>query len=182
MRDMYMVDAHEILIEVLFSYSDADKWVGSQFEKIKRMSNAHVGSIGQNFVEKLCFHIGFDCEFPRTKDGRRTRTSPWDIKIEGVAFEIKTATEDVHRNFQFNHVRYHRDYGALLCVGVAPDSILFDAWPKADVAAGKAGHLVGMDKGTSATQKLTKRNGMLRSIAEYEEHILALVASMEDSL
>ncbi len=130
----------------------------------------------------LVLNIGFDCEFPRTKDGRRTRTSSWDIKIEGVAFEIKTATEYVHGNFQFNHVRYHRDYGALLCVGVAPGLILFDAWSKADIATGKAGHLVSMDKGASATHKLTNRSGRLRPIAEYEEHILALVASMEDSL
>ena len=93
----------------------------------------------------------------------------------------------MHKNFQFNHVRYHRDYDALLCVGIAPelcvgiapDNILFDAWSKAEVVTGKAGHLVTMDKGSSATHKLTKRSGQLRPIADFEGHVINLVAEME---
>lgn len=85
----------------------------------------------------------------------------------------------MHDNFQFNHVRYHRDYDALLCIGITPDDILFDAWSKAEVTTGKAGHLVTMDKGSSATYKLTKRGGQLRPIADFEEHVINLVVEME---
>lgn len=48
------------------------------------------------------------------------------MRIEGASFELKMATEDVHGSFQFNHIRYHRPYDALLCLGIAPENILFD--------------------------------------------------------
>ena len=167
-----------ILRKVLSEYEDADKWQGAPFEKIKRLSNTKVGDIGQDFVERLCGTMDFDCEFPES-GGRRSRNSPWDIRIEGVTFELKTATEDVHGNFQFNHIRYHRTYQGVLCVGIGPNVILFDAWSKADVATGEAGHLVSMDRGSSATYKLTKRPGQLRKIKEFEDHMLDLIAELQ---
>ena len=172
-------DPHQILLNVLSRYEDADKWKDSTFERIKRLSNTKVGDAGQDFVEVLCKELGFECDFPEpTSGGGRSRQSPWDIKIEGVTFELKTATEDVHEAFQFNHIRYHREYEALLCIGVAPESVLFDAWSKADVVTGKAGHLVTMDMGSSATFKLTKRPGQLRSIDQFEPHVLDLIANL----
>lgn len=172
-------DAHQILLNVLARYEDAGKWKGATFERIKRLSNTKVGDAGQDFVEVLCKELGFECDFPEhTSGGGKSRQSLWDIKIEGVAFELKTATEDVHRAFQFNHIRYHRQYEGLLCVGVAPESVLFDAWSKAGVTTGKAGRLVTMDKGSSATFKLTKRPGELRSIDEFESHPLDLIADL----
>lgn len=172
-----MSDAFDILRDVLAEHADDDKWVGAPFENIKRISNTRVGSVGQEFVERLCDEIGFAIEFPTGAGGKRSPASPWDIKIEGVSFEVKTATEDVHRSFQFNHVRY-REYQALLCVGVGPDTILFGAWSKADVTTGAAGHLVTMDKGSSATFKLTKRIPQLRPIAEFGQRILDLVSEL----
>lgn len=173
-------DAEAILLEVLASYSDADKWVDAPFEAIKRLSNTKVGDAGQDFVERLCDEIGFACEFPERPEGKgRQRQSPWDIRIEDVTFELKTATEDVHGSFQFNHIRYHREYEALLCVGVGPGLIEFDAWSKAAVATGEAGRLVSMEKGGSASHKLTKRRGQLRPIYGFEEHILDVVAAID---
>ena len=112
-------------------------------------------------------------------DGKRSRNSPWDIRIEGVTFELKTATEDVHGNYQFNHIRYHRTYQGLLCIGIGPDMILFDAWSKADATTGQAGHLVSMDRGSSATYKLTRRPGQLRRIREFEDHMLDLLGELQ---
>ena len=169
----------QILLAVLARYSDANKWIGSSFEKIKRLSNTKVGDVGQDFVEELCNELGFDCEFPETtKKGTRSRQSPWDISIEDVTFELKTATEDVHGNFQFNHIRYHREYEALLCVGIAPNVVMFDAWSKADVSTGKAGHLVTMDMGSSATFKLTKKMPDLRPITQFEAHLLDVIGEL----
>ena len=174
-------DAEAILLEVLASYSDADKWDNSKFETIKRLSNTKVGDAGQDFVERLCDEIGFECEFPERPEGKgRQRQSPWDIRIEEVTFELKTATEDVSGSFQFNHIRYHREYEALLCVGVGPELIEFDAWSKAAVATGEAGRLVSMEKSGSASHKLTKRRGQLRPIHDFEDHILDLVTAIDE--
>ena len=173
-------DAEAILLEVLASYSDADKWDNSTFETIKRLSNTKVGDAGQDFVERLCDEIGFECEFPERPEGKgRQRQSPWDIRIEEVTFELKTATEDVSGSFQFNHIRYHRPYAALLCLGISPDQIGFDAWSKAAVTTGEAGRLVSMEKGGSASHKLTKRRGQLRPIHDFEDHVLNLVTAID---
>ena len=171
-------DPHEILTKVLDGYGDAEKWVDAPYEKIKRISNTKVGDVGEDFVERLCAALGFECEFPE-EGGKRKRTSPWDVRIEGVTFELKTATEDVHGNFQFNHIRYHRSYDGVVCVGIAPASIVFDAWSKADVVTEKAGHLVSMDAGSSATHKLTKRKGQLRPITDFAEHLLNLIGEIQ---
>lgn len=108
-------DAEAILLEVLASYSDADKWVGAPFEAIKRLSNTKVGDAGQDFLERLCDEVGFEAEFPE----------------------------------------------------------------RPEVATGEAGHLVSMEKGGSVSHKLTKRRGQLRPIHEFEDHVLNLVAAID---
>ncbi len=168
-------DPVSLLCEVLAEYADTDKWRDQPFEHIRRIPNTKVGDVGQDFVEKLCAECGFVCIFPEKKDGTRRRQSPWDIRIEGTAFELKTASEDVSGSFQFNHIRYHRPYDALLCIGVAPASIHVGAWSKADVTTGKAGNLVSMEKGANASYKLTKRPDQLSPIIEFEDLIMALV-------
>ena len=124
-----MCDAAAILLKALSRYADAGKWVGTRFEKIKRISNTKVGDVGQDFVEDLCTQIGLDVGFPGSGQ-ERARQSPWDICIGTIRFELKTATEDTSKSFQFNHIRYHRQYDALLCVGISPDQIYFGVWDK----------------------------------------------------
>ena len=175
---MQMTDVKRLLLDVISEYSNANKWTNSTFGQIKQLSNTHVGDIGQVFVERLCSEIGFECEFFLNARGRRVKQGPWDVKIEGVSFELKTATEDVSGSFQFNHIRHHRAYDAVLCVGISPDAIHFDAWSKADVATGRAGSLVTMDRGSSATFKLTKRVDQLLPIDEFERRIIELIAEL----
>ena len=168
-------DPGDLLRELLAGYTDHPKWDGAPFEAIRRVPNTKVGDVGQDFVEALCVDAEFACVFPEKADGTRLRQSPWDIQIEGTTFELKTATEDVKGAFQFNHIRYHRDYQALLCIGIGPAAIYMDAWSKADVTTGKAGNLVTMEKGANASYKLTKRPDQLRPISAFEDHVLALL-------
>ena len=123
--------------------------------------------IGQQLVAQLCRKLKLVSVLGEAQ-------SPWDIRIEGSTFELKTATEGENLTFQFNHVRYHRSYDFLLCVGITPCDIVFDAWTKADVVTGKAGHLVTMEKGANASYKLTKRACELRPIGQFKSHILEL--------
>ena len=174
-----MPDAHAILLKVLAQHQDANKWVGQPFEHIKRLSNNKVGDVGQDFVEALCGEIGFDCEFPVNRKGARSRQNPWDIKIEGANFELKTATEDVSNAFQFNHIRYHRPYQAVLCIGISPDNIYMGTWSKSDIVTGVAGNLVSMERGANASFKLTKPPSALRPIDEFEVAIRDLLAQLE---
>lgn len=74
-------EVRSILRDVLARYADADKWVNSSFEQIKRLSNTKVGDVGQDFVERLCGQLGLTCAFPTKADGGRSRISPWDVRI-----------------------------------------------------------------------------------------------------
>ena len=157
-----------LLLVVLERHADANKWIDATFEKIRRLPNTKVGDVGQDYIEDLCTRFGFTAEFPDDGKGKRAKQSPWDIQIEGVKFELKTATEDVSGCFQFNHFRYAREYDALLCLGIAPDTIYFNVWSKAAATTGKAGKLVSMEKSGSASYKLTKRPADLHAIDEFE--------------
>ena len=68
-----------------------------------------------------------------------TARSAADLKLGGKLFEVKTASEEQGGSFQFNHVRLDRTYDYLFCLGIRPDSILFDAWRKGAVSEGSAG-------------------------------------------
>lgn len=164
-------DYRRIFIEAIKRNVDSPKWHSGDFAGIKTVSNTKVGSVGQDFIEGLCTALSIPCSFPLREDNTRATQSSWDIEIYGVKFELKTATEDVSGSFQFNHLRYHRPYDAVLCLGVTPNELYFGVWSKADVTTGKAGTLVSMEKGANASYKLTKKPSNLLPITDFEQKI-----------
>lgn len=168
MEGFVMCDYYSIMLEAIRNNQNSVKWLGKPYEGIKYVSNTAVGNVGQTFVRKICDAIGFKNQPPLTGSGEEAYNSPWDLKIEGVTFEIKTASEDTNGGFQFNHVRLHRKYDALLCIGISPDAIWFGVWSKADVATGGAGTLTSMEQGGASDFKLSKRKKSLKRIEEFE--------------
>ena len=166
-----MPDYERIFAEALEKNVDNPKWKEGRFIGIKTVSNTKVGSIGQDFIEGLCNSLAIPCSFPMNNHAERATQSSWDIEINGIKFELKTATEDTGGNFQFNHIRYHRPYDAVLCLGVTPKELFFGLWSKADVVTGKAGNLVSMEKGANASYKLTKKPANLMAITDFEQKI-----------
>ncbi len=160
-----------LFVQVLEEHQDDRKWDDALFGRIKRISNTKVGDVGEVFIQRLCGLLLLSFSFPQTAEGRRRARSPWDVKIEDIEFELKTATEDTNRKFQFNHIRLHRPYHALLCLGVSPSNLYFGIWSKADIATGKAGTLATMEKGANASYKLTKGSDQLCEIALFEQEI-----------
>lgn len=171
MQGLLMSDPVTLFAKVIDEFHNHSKWDGAPLSGIKTLANTLVGSVGQLFIEKLCEELAMPCSFPVNKKGGRLTQSPWDIKIANIEFELKTATEDVAGNFQFNHIRYHRPYHALLCLGVSPANLYFRVWSKGDVATGKAGRLVSMEKGANASYKLTKMPMQLHEISKFKSEI-----------
>ncbi len=167
-----MANAIQLMQDIIASYKNDDKWVGAPLGDIKVLNITHRGNVGQDFIRQWCQSNNMECELPDSN------FSPWDIRIESVTFEVKTATQDVNGVFQFNHIRHHRDYQALLCLGITPDEIRFGVWRKGDVSEGNAGKLVTMDKGSSATFKLTKKPCELYSIDEFFDKVNEVIASI----
>lgn len=167
-----MCNYQQLFSDTLTHHKDHTKWDEGIFNEIKKISNSKVGSVGQDFIEKVCIELELLCDFPLNTKGERANQSPWDIKINNIKFELKTATEDTNGKFQFNHIRYHRPYDAVLCLGVSPDALYFGMWSKADIATGKAGRLVSMEKGANASYKLTKSKQDLFNIELFQQKIL----------
>ena len=161
----------ELFAALLEEFGDDLKWENALLGKIKRISNTKVGAVGQLFIERLCDELDIPCEFPLNVKGKRKAQSPWDIKIADIEFELKTATEDTNKHFQFNHIRYHRPYQALLCLGVCPADLYFSVWSKAQVVTGEAGRLVTMEAGANASFKLTKSVVQLHEIVHFQDVI-----------
>lgn len=174
-----MIRPVELFAEVLEDFQDDIKWSGALLGKIKTISNTKVGTVGQMFIERLCDELHLPWTVPLNVGGRRATQSPWDIKILGVEFELKTATEDTNKKFQFNHLRYHRPYEAVLCLGVSPADLYFGCWTKAEVSTGKAGKLVSMEKGANASYKLTKGPTELHSIDDFGPTIIEFCNSFQ---
>ena len=157
----------ELFKKIILNHKNHTKWDSGDFVGIKSISNTNVGSVGQQFIESLCEHLKIKYNFPINKKNTRASQSPWDIKINNVTFELKTATEDTNGKFQFNHLRYHREYQAVLCLGVSPNNLYFNIWSKADIVTGKAGKLVSMEKSANASYKLTKSKEDLLNIDSF---------------
>jgi hypothetical protein len=175
------IDYKKLFIGAIKKNKDSRKWSKGDFIGIKTVSNTKVGSIGQTFIESLCGVLSIPYNFPVKKNNERLTQSPWDIEIYGVKFELKTATEDTGGNFQFDHIRYHRPYDAVLCLGVTPNELYFGIWSKADVVTGKAGTLVSMEKGANASYKLTKNPSNLFPITKFKQEIKKFINNLKPS-
>ena len=176
-EDNEAIDFNGIFESVIAKHSNDKKWAVGRLAGIKTLSNTKVGSVGQDFIEELCRTLNVPVIFPLNASNRRLNQSPWDLKMHEITFELKTATEDTGGKFQFNHIRYHRQYDAVLCLGVSPDELLFNIYSKAEIASGKAGKLVSMEKGANASYKLTKSKNELYSIDQFEEKLKEFAAS-----
>ena len=174
-----MQDYRNIFKEIVERHKNHSKWEEGDFIGIKSISNTKVGAVGQDFIESLCNILNIPVEFPLNKNNKRATQSPWDIKINDVRFELKTATEDTNGKFQFNHLRYHRDYQAVICLGVSPNDLYFNLWSKADIVTGKAGKLVSMEKSANASYKLTKGKNDLFHLDTFEQNVIEFTENFE---
>ncbi len=153
------VDPLAMMASIIRERTPRSIWTNSPLEGYRRLGNTNRGQIGEDFLERYLAVSGVDVR-------RDQRTNPIDMHIEGHDFEVKTASLGANGTFQFNHIRLDRMYEYLLCVGICPDSIVFQAWRKGVVSEGGAGTLVRMAEGQSTTHKLTKRLSDMRPIGE----------------
>lgn len=174
-----MVNFRNIFRDIINKHKNHNKWQHGDYIGMKSISNTKVGTVGQEFIENLCKELNIKNEYPVNKKNIRATQSPWDIKINDITFELKTATEDTTGKFQFNHIRYHREYQAVLCLGVSPNDLYFSLWSKADIVTGKAGKLVSMEKGANASYKLTKSKEGLNSIEDFKKTITEFTANFK---
>ena len=140
----------ELLRSIIQEHAPEDIWRDSPLIGYRMLGNTNRGEIGEEFIRRYLAQHGID-----TENGNRT--SPTDLRIGTVRFEVKTASLGANGTFQFNHVRLDRTYDYLLCLGICPHNVVFNMWRKGAVAENQAGRLVRMAEGQAVTYKLTKK-------------------------
>ncbi len=178
-----MTNAESIMLDVLEEHAgpetqvDAAGCLNAPFGKFKALPGAKVRKAGLDFIARLCNEAELICEFPAHPSVGRSWQNPWDVKINGATFAVKASTEHANGRFQFNHIQPDRSYEAVLCLGIASDVVLFDAWPKADVVKEAMGETIAIDQ-ISTPRTLRKHRAELRPIEEFEGYIKSLTESL----
>ncbi len=149
-----------------------DKWHGSAFEKFKLISTTEKGDIGEDFLKVLLKNCGYNDV--NVVSGRRGH---YDVSVKHdkktAKFEVKVATLDTNRSFQFNGIRYDTQYTHLFCLGVSPDKIGYMMVQKQLLGTNEY-KLVSMARGSNATFKLTRREDTLSSFDNFAGDIANL--------
>lgn len=153
------LDPIDLMVEIITQHTPRSIWTDSPLEGYRRLGNTNRGQIGEDFIRRYAAEAGIDVS-------QGSRVTPTDLVIAGHTFEVKTASLGANGTFQFNHIRLDRTYQYLLCLGVTPNSLVFQVWRKGVVSEGGAGSLVRMAEGQSTTHKLTKRLPEMRPIDE----------------
>ena len=143
-----------------------NNWKGKPFAKIKRIATTEKGDLGEDFFAKLLRNFGYsDVE---VKDGRRGH---YDIAVsQKVFFEVKVATQDTEKSFQFNGIRLDREFSHLLCLGITPDSLFYLIVGREKLPS-REYPLASMAKGTNSTFKLTRKTSQMQTFDTFEVDI-----------
>ena len=172
-----MADGNKMRPDAPSACGGASDSLDAGFGKVKDFPGAGVRAFALDTVARQCRDAGLTCEFPAHSSAGRAWQNPWDVKINGATFAVKASTEHADGCFQFNHIRPYRSYEAVLCLGIASDAILFEAWSKADVVKEATGKAIAVDQ-ISHSPTLRKHRAELRPIEEFERRIKPLTESL----
>lgn len=97
----------------------------------KYCSNTEKGDAGEELVRQVLYSIFKplfgEVEVEIVNKGK----GEYDIKLtvvstgETVTFEVKTATKDTNKSYQFNGIKKNVNYDFIFCLGVSPDNFYF---------------------------------------------------------
>ncbi|MDA8031469.1 MAG: hypothetical protein MPK62_10180 [Alphaproteobacteria bacterium] len=164
--------ANGIMLSVIDRHRKKESaWEGATFEYVKYISNTNKGNLGEQFAYEM-----FNLVFPEGeivwKDHSR---DDYDIMVNGIKFEVKTATQDKQGGFQFNGIRFDTKYDYLLLIGIGHDDLYFEAVSRSKLTDES---MVPMAKGVNSSFKLTIkiRGERLHSINEFDHFMKNLVS------
>lgn len=173
----------KILMNIVNDKKKPNKWNGSSHGGYYSLSNTEKGDSVECLIGTVLTENGIDILPKNSRIGDDTTIMGYKGKMlpTPIVIEDKSASEDKHSNFQFNHVRKDKEYNYLLLVGITPENILFNIFPKTDVLSGIAGTLTPMGKkqggvGDEGTFKITKCDKNLLSFNdEFLNKILTII-------
>jgi len=134
-------------LEVL-SARKQDKWAGSKYEQAKIADRTSLGDFGERIVSTIFNSYGLKSKIVNKGKG------DYDILVEDrIRVEVKTATEDTSKNFQFNGIKKTGvEYDYVFCLGITPNDLYINMWTMEECVRRLT---VPMTRDGSDTYKLT---------------------------
>lgn len=107
--------AHQVLKQLLSEEKGVWTVPNAKYREYKRLSIDKRGSFGERL-------------FAKTINFRRLQYNDgdqglWDLKIDGLKLEVKTASLDKQNKFQNEGLKKESGYDGILFLGVAPDQL-----------------------------------------------------------
>ena len=141
-----------------------DIWHKKRFSIIRDLPLTNRGDVAEKFLGWLVkTDLGLRHELHENKRG------DWDVRVHSKpirTIEAKCASMDVGGSYQFNGIRYDRQYDLLFALGIAPETLHLGLWRRTELLELK---LVPMQKGTNSTFKLTRKPADLYSLSEWHD-------------
>ena len=142
--------------------NDISSWKNSPLVSLDKLKNDCSGKVGELFVEMICNKSNISCVYNgdiNSKDGT------YDILINGMKVEIKTAKLGKQKGFQHESLRSD-GYDYLLFLDITPTYFYMTIIPRYDITKeseilGKTAHL---RKGTSNVFKLDLNEKILKTL------------------
>ena len=125
-----------------------NKWLGSTYQAVKYSAPTNSGDFGEDVTTEIV-NILLDLEAERVNKGK----GEFDIRLSESrkTIEHKLATEDVNGSFQFNGLRKDNKYDFAFLLGVSPEALWYQMYPKKELNLTTA-----MTKNGSDSFKLTR--------------------------
>ena len=130
----------------------ATKWTGSKYEAVKTSSRTVIGDFGEHTLVDLFNSLGLVAKIVNKGRGDFDILLLNPLSGKSIKIEVKTATEDVNRNFQFNGIKKGIDYDCVFCLGIAPSEMFFGIFPR-ELCEEKL--TTNMSKGVTGSYKMT---------------------------
>lgn len=166
--------AQDMLLNIANKHNFSfNRWTDKKFAIFKLASTTEKGDIGEDFLADILKTCGY--KNVKVLEGRRGH---YDVSVKhknkDIYFEVKVATRDIHKAFQFNGIRYDTKYTHLFCLGVSPDKIGYLMIEK--ILVGNDNYkMVSMAKGSNASFKLTKKESLLNSFDKFNDEIINIL-------
>lgn len=169
----YEILFHSIAMSSKPKNDNSQQWSKCPWGFVKKLSTTAKSDITEKFICDLAHMSGIDIKATRNVSPRDT----FDVTILDKPIEIRSATEDVNRCFQFNGEIFNRTNEYFLFLGIGIDGIYFNIYPAIDLQSGKVGNICSMVPGSGkvGSQKLTRKKQELHRIDKFAEIIKSVL-------
>lgn len=160
--DIYEI-AKSVFCEIEAEVNETTKWKSnSKYIKIRNLQIDKRGSFGERLLRDV-----FSKERNISLSYADGDQGEWDIAINGIKIEVKTASLDVNNKFQNEHIQNTTECDYICFIGVAPDNIFMRVEKISDIDFSNL-HNRG-ERGTGAGYKWDLKPEQMSEINTREE-------------